>query len=396
MEKLVVTESRTKAERIQKIMSRNGMETDILWTNGSIAESSYENGKFVVSPSVFSMDIVSGLVRSSSGREVYIVTDYDREGEFIALACTRFLEQSGISSFRSDLRTMSETDCLSVFDSVRELDLPMAYSAILRRMFDINIGRHYSRKATDALGFNCPVGRIQVPLVACLEGGVRNFGGRVYPARTADILAGLSDRNYELEDISDRMQAAYENGKVSYIRTDSCAVPDDVLRKFAAKIGFPLVSMDEPEYKFEQKAHSAIYTFEYGQNEDVISKTADDFLLRSSRKEEYRTDYRNHTEAGLVRFMQEDGIARPSTYVSSIGAIQRNGFAARSGKVLSITEKGEKLLRFVRSEYPFLEKATYYMEKALSRLEAGQASMKETFNELGDISGKLDIYIGGR
>lgn len=388
---VVITESKTKAERINSFHHN----INVFATGGSIADVNFTETHFVISPSEYAMKTVQNLIQTCRGKIVYIASDYDREGEFIALACKNFLTGIAKRVERVDLRSMSDEDCAALLERQRDLNIPMAYSAILRRYFDRDIGIRYSRDISDKLGEQYSVGRIQVPLAAHIQDKPYNVRSPIYPPRTADVLAILSDRKVSMYDAMAGLQKNYEKGLLSYIRTDSCFLPQEALDKFRSSIGWSDAQVTEPVYEFEQLAHSCIYSFNYGENKDIISKTVDGLLYSSVCGMEVNTDYTHHTEGELIRYMQEMGLARPSTYVTSVESVVRNQYAQVStiqeGRTFQITEKGNRMLDVVREEYPSLEFMTKPMEKIFASLECGVIGINDAFRELKQLEGN-DVY----
>jgi DNA topoisomerase IA len=381
---VIVTESKTKAERIKSFYPDTGITA--VATGGSIADVEFTGDRFNIYPSEQAMQSVQNLLRTCRGKIVYIASDYDREGEFIALACENFLSGVAKRTERVDLKSMSDEDCAALLDRQRDLNIPMAYSAILRRHFDRDIGIRYSQAVSEKLGGRYPIGRIQVPLAAHIQDKPFNIRAPIYPPRTADVIASLSDRKVSMHEASAGLQRGYEKGLLSYIRTDSCFLPQDALENFRKSIGWDGAQVAEPEYEFEQLAHSCIYSLDYGKNNDAISKTVDGLLYSSVCGMEVNTGYASHTEGELVRYMQEMGLARPSTYVTSIESVVRNQYAVTSvspeGRTFGITERGERMLEVVREEFPFLEFVTRPMEKTFANLECGLIGMKDAFRDL--------------
>ena len=80
------------------------------------------------------------------------------------------------------------------------------------------------------------------------------------------------------------------------------------------------------------------------------------------------------TEATLVRFLESEGIGRPSTYASVIGTIQDRGYVRKSGNQLIPTFTALAVTRLLEQYFPNLVdlQFTAAMEQSLDDIAAGQ------------------------
>jgi len=78
-----------------------------------------------------------------------------------------------------------------------------------------------------------------------------------------------------------------------------------------------------------------------------------------------------YTEAALVKFLEENGIGRPSTYATIISTIISRGYIKREGKALAATELGEVTTKFMRENFPDIVdyEFTASMEAQLDSIE---------------------------
>lgn len=77
------------------------------------------------------------------------------------------------------------------------------------------------------------------------------------------------------------------------------------------------------------------------------------------------------TEASLVKFLEENGIGRPSTYATIISTIISRDYIRRDGKALAATELGEVTTRFMCENFPDVVdyEFTAFMESELDSIE---------------------------
>ena len=78
-----------------------------------------------------------------------------------------------------------------------------------------------------------------------------------------------------------------------------------------------------------------------------------------------------YTEASLIKFLEENGIGRPSTYAPIISIIVSRNYVKREGKSLVATELGEVTTKFMREHFPEIIDYEYTasMESKLDSIE---------------------------
>ena len=106
------------------------------------------------------------------------------------------------------------------------------------------------------------------------------------------------------------------------------------------------------------------------------------------RAEKHLTEAPPHyTEASLVKFFEENGIGRPSTYAQIISIILSRNYVKRDGKVLVATPLGEITTAFMRENFPEIidYEFTASMEDKLDSIE----------NRDNTIEGVLSDFYGG-
>ncbi|MBE6708904.1 MAG: type I DNA topoisomerase [Ruminococcaceae bacterium] len=107
------------------------------------------------------------------------------------------------------------------------------------------------------------------------------------------------------------------------------------------------------------------------EKDDVLSQKA---LLPEQHFTEPPARY---TEASLVKFLEEKGIGRPSTYTPIITIIISRGYVKREGKALRPTPLGEVTTKLMEESFPDIVnyKFTADMEKSLDGVEAGDETL---------------------
>lgn len=401
---LIVTESPTKAERIRAVCAERGFYPETASTGGSVSEVRAEfspEPSFSVAPTPAARERVINLVKLARGRMVFVATDHDREGELTALSLARFFRNAAVETVRSDLRSMKKEDCLGVFYRTRELDMRLAYSAICRAYFDRAIGRGLYLASEEAPGGPFSIGRVKAAMLFHLADRPYSYRGTACPPRTGDVLAKAYDAGRSASWTYDKMQRAYEKGRLSYIRTDNGKIPQDVLEKFAAEIGWTgEARAEETTDGYSQEAHWCVYPLKYEPDstiEDEPDETCDDVVgiveecLRDAlagRDESFAA--REHTEKSLIRFMQTEGVARPSTYVSTLRGLEE--YVSKNGDAIRLNERGSRALDFA-SRYPTLSYATRVMETELSSLADGRSSLNQCMKSLTNIIEELGVKI---
>lgn len=90
-----------------------------------------------------------------------------------------------------------------------------------------------------------------------------------------------------------------------------------------------------------------------------------------------------YDEASLIKFLEEKGIGRPSTYSPILTVILSRGYVEREGKYLKPTQLGEITTKIMNEHFPDIVnyKFTAVMENNLDTIESGRVKMEKV---LGD------------
>ena len=113
----------------------------------------------------------------------------------------------------------------------------------------------------------------------------------------------------------------------------------------------------------------------------------------SIRKEQHFTEPpARYTEASLIKFLEENGIGRPSTYAPIISIIISREYVERDGKALVATRLGELTTKFMRENFPDIidYEFTASMESKLDSIENKENT---TIGVLSDFYGKFKADI---
>ena len=100
-----------------------------------------------------------------------------------------------------------------------------------------------------------------------------------------------------------------------------------------------------------------------------------------------------YTEGSLVKFLEDKGIGRPSTFSTIITTIIDRDYVRRDGKVLVPTELGEMTTKLMKESFADIVdyKFTANMEDKLDDIEKGTATADAVLGEFWkDFSGELD------
>ena len=90
-----------------------------------------------------------------------------------------------------------------------------------------------------------------------------------------------------------------------------------------------------------------------------------------------------YTDASLIRYLEESGIGRPSTYTTIITTIIGRDYVKRAGKSLVPTQLGEITTRLMKESFPEIvdDEFTAQLEEKLDNIEHGGMTMQSV---LGD------------
>lgn len=120
-------------------------------------------------------------------------------------------------------------------------------------------------------------------------------------------------------------------------------------------------------------------------NSKIPDITADEILYKSevAPAQHFTEPPLRYDEASLIKFLEEKGIGRPSTYSPILTVILSRGYVTREGKYLKPTQLGEITTKIMNEHFPDIVnyKFTAVMENNLDTIESGHVKMEKV---LGD------------
>ena len=102
-------------------------------------------------------------------------------------------------------------------------------------------------------------------------------------------------------------------------------------------------------------------------------------LIDLVREQKFTEPPPRYTEASLIKFLEEQGIGRPSTIPPTITTIIDRGYVSRDGKSLGATKLGELTVALMKENFPDIidYKFTAGMETQLDEIAQGNMTMQK-------------------
>ncbi len=192
----------------------------------------------------------------------------------------------------------------------------------------------------------------------------------IEPSRIRKLLTSDQYKLYKL--IWDRFIASQmESAELSTVQTDfNCA--GNIFRASGYTVKFP--------------GYMALYeesTDDTNQNDEkntrlpVISENEMLDSVKVTPNQHFTEPPARYTEASLVKFLEEKGIGRPSTYTTIMSIINTRGYVKREGKSLVPTPLGDITTKLMCENFPDIVdyKFTASMENQLDEIENGENTM---------------------
>ncbi|MGI6152397.1 MAG: type I DNA topoisomerase [Christensenellaceae bacterium] len=106
-------------------------------------------------------------------------------------------------------------------------------------------------------------------------------------------------------------------------------------------------------------------------------------LVKIDPKQNFTQPPQRYTEAGLVKFMEERGIGRPSTYAPIISTIQDRGYVKKKAKSFYPTELGEIVTELMANHFSDIVDVSFTadMEEELDDVENDGTSWKKVIRD---------------
>ncbi len=194
----------------------------------------------------------------------------------------------------------------------------------------------------------------------------------------AKIKKQLSPEQYKLYKlIWDRFLASQmQSAELSTVQTDFTCV-DYLFRSSGYTVKFPGYMA-----LYEESADDAKQSDEENVRLPILNKGE---ILKSDQilpLQHFTEPPARYTEATLVKFLEEKGIGRPSTYATIITTIISRGYVRREGKSLVPTQLGEVTTELIGRNFPDIIdcKFTADMESQLDDIENGKTTMTEVLS----------------
>ncbi len=120
-----------------------------------------------------------------------------------------------------------------------------------------------------------------------------------------------------------------------------------------------------------------------------LPQISEDELLETDKitpEQHFTEPPARYTEATLIKFLEERGIGRPSTYTPIITIITTRGYVKRSGKSLIPTPLGEVITKLMCEQFPDIVNYAFTasMEDNLDRIEDGDSTMSDVLSSFYD------------
>lgn len=185
MDKVIIVESPSKSKTISsylgggyKVLSSKGHICDLATTGKDGLGIDIEHG-FIPTYKVMKEkeSLVKALVKECKGKEVYLATDPDREGEAIAFHLARSLGLSFEELNRVEFHEITRTAVVDALKNPHHINLRMVDSQEARRMIDRILGFKLSKLLQKKIGSKS-AGRVQsvaLMLIVDLEKEIRAF-----------------------------------------------------------------------------------------------------------------------------------------------------------------------------------------------------------------------------
>jgi len=169
-----------------------------------------------------------------------------------------------------------------------------------------------------------------------------------------------------------------------------------------ASAALDTVSIDVINSGYLFKANGSVVTFpgfmavyDYSDENEVeetkgkLPKVAENELLSASKispEQHFTEPPPRYNEASLVKFLEEKGIGRPSTYTPIITTIIARGYVARDGKSLKPTPLGEVTTDIMVKNFPDIVDYTFtaQMENQLDSIADGSHSISDVIGGFYD------------
>lgn len=234
------------------------------------------------------------------------------------------------------------------------------------------------------------------------------FGEKYYPS-VSRIFKSKNNAQDAHEAIRPSKVTLEPNKVKKYLTTDQYKLYKLIWERFlasqmaSAQIDTVVVDLENNGYNFRSVGNTVLfagYTAIYGDIENVDNADADSGIFEKNKLPNLCKDEQlssksiepaqhftepplRYDEASLIKFLEEKGIGRPSTYTPIITVIISRGYVAREGRYLKPTPLGEVTTKLMNEHFPEIVdyQFTANMENNLDIIANGSVTMKDV---LGD------------
>lgn len=199
------------------------------------------------------------------------------------------------------------------------------------------------------------------------------------------IKGALSNDQYKLYKlIWDRFIASQmKNAEMEIFSADiACGKYIFKTSEYIVKFKGYMLAYDDTEESDEPKAKLP----ELDDGETLVRESLDS-------KQNFTDPPAHFTEGSLIKFLEEKGIGRPSTYAPTITTIVDRGYVKRDKKCLVSTPLGEATVKLMKKNFPEIVdyKFTAKMEENLDKIAGGECTPEDVLSGFyGDFSKTLE------
>ncbi len=183
-----------------------------------------------------------------------------------------------------------------------------------------------------------------------------------------------------------------------YLTSDQYALYNLIWNQFIGSQMQPAVykthSIDilNGEYKFRFNGSELIFPgflklFDSDKKDDYIPQLEENDKIKTEKidpEQHFTKPPPRFTEASLVKFMEEEGIGRPSTYAPTLSKIVSRNYVNKSGKYFIPTDLGQTVNELLTEFFPDVTDIdfTAQLEERLDKIEDGKEEWQQILKDL--------------
>lgn len=307
MQKVIIVESPSKSKTIEgymgkdyKVLSSVGHIRDLATTGPDGLGIDIENG-FVPNYTIIKgkEKVVSDLKKACKGREVYLATDPDREGEAISYHLASILGLPYDELNRVEFHEITKPAILEAFNNPRKIDMNLVYSQETRRMLDRIIGFKVSKLLQSKIKSQS-AGRVQsvaLKLIVDLEREIEAFVPTAY---------------YDFKAQMDGFELSLESYKGDKERITSKKLANEIYNSLDKSF-----IVDSIELKTQKRESKPPYTTSTLQQDASNKYGFSSSRTMSIAQGLYEGKRVNGQDVGLITYMRTDSTHLSDVFVAS-------------------------------------------------------------------------------